>query len=144
MSEEDVKTVMRHPFTAIGSDGATSNPTGKRGEDKIHPRTYGTFPRVLGHYARDEGVLSLEEAVRRMTSLPATRLRLQDRGTIREGNYADLVAFDPQTIKDTATYAEPHSFAKGIEHVWVNGTPVVRNGQNTKRLPGKILRRDEV
>jgi N-acyl-D-amino-acid deacylase len=140
MSEEDVKTVMRHPFTAIGSDGATSSPTGKRGEDKIHPRTYGTFPRVLGHYVREERVLPLEEAIRRMTSLPASRLRLQDRGRVREGNYADLVAFDPNTIRDTATYPEPHAFAKGIEHVWVNGTPVLQNGKHTQRLPGRILR----
>ena len=141
MSEEDVKTVMRHPFTAIGSDSAAISPHGKRSQDKIHPRAYGTFARVLGHYARDEGLFPLEEGVRRMTSLPAQRLRLSDRGTIHGGAFADLVAFDPARIIDTATYPEPHAFARGVQHVWVNGKAVIERGRHTGALPGRVLRR---
>jgi N-acyl-D-amino-acid deacylase len=140
MSEDDVKTVMHHPCTAIGSDSATASPNGSRGKDKIHPRGYGTFPRVLGHYSRDEGVFPLEEAVRRMTSLPASRLRLKDRGVIREGAFADLVAFDPARILDEATYPDPHAYPVGIEGVWVNGEPVIWKGAHTGRKPGRVLR----
>jgi N-acyl-D-amino-acid deacylase len=140
MSEEDVKTVMRHPCTAIGSDAAATSPEGERGRDKIHPRAYGSFPRVLGLYSREEGVFPLEEAVRRMTSLPARRLRLKDRGVLREGSYADLVAFNPATVRDTATYAEPHSYPQGIDYVFVNGEPVIEKGRHTQRLPGRVLR----
>lgn len=140
MSEDDVKTVMRDPHTAIGSDAATTAPEGKRGQDKIHPRAYGTFPRVIGHYARDEKLFPLEEAVRKMTSLPAQRLKLKDRGQIREGFYADLVAFDPAHVSDTATYPEPHRFARGIEHVWVNGKKVWEQGRHTGSHPGRVLR----
>lgn len=140
MSEDDVKTVMSHPCTAIGSDAATTSPEGKRGQDKIHPRGYGTFPRVLGHYSRDEGLFPLEEAVRKMTSLPAQRLKLKDRGLLKEGCYADLVAFDPARILDTATYPHPHSFAEGIGSVWVNGQLVWEQGRHTEALPGRVLR----
>ncbi len=140
MSEEDVRTVMSHPVTSIGSDAATTAPDGRRGQDKVHPRTYGTFPRVLGHYARDEGLFQVEEAVRRMTTLPASRLKLTDRGRIAEGFHADLVAFDPALVADTATYPDPHSFPRGIERVWVNGVAVVANGAHTGALPGRVLR----
>ncbi|MBW3625641.1 MAG: amidohydrolase family protein, partial [Armatimonadetes bacterium] len=139
-SEDDVKTVMRHPCTAIGSDAATTSPDGRRGQDKIHPRGYGTFPRVLGHYSRDEGLFPLEEAVRKMTGLPARRLKLKDCGLLKEGYYADLVAFDPARVSDTATYPEPHCYARGIEHVWVNGQLVWEKGKHTGALPGKVLR----
>jgi N-acyl-D-aspartate/D-glutamate deacylase len=141
MSEEDVKTVMRHPCTAIGSDAATTALSGKRAEDKIHPRGYGTFPRVLGHYARDEALFPLEEAVRKMTGLPAARLKLKDRGMVKEGYFADLVAFDPARVIDTATYPEPHSFAEGIDHVWVNGRKAWEKGRHTGARSGRVLRR---
>jgi N-acyl-D-aspartate/D-glutamate deacylase len=135
MDEADVRTVLRHPTTMIGSDGipaAGANP---------HPRLYGTFPRVLGRYARAEGLLSLEEAVHRMTGFPATKFQLRDRGFIRAGLYADLVLFDPQTVIDTGTYTDPRRYPVGIRHVFVNGVQVVRDGQHTGARPGRALRR---
>ena len=140
MSEEDVRLVMRHPCVAIGSDAAATAPGGDRGLDKIHPRAYGTFPRVLGHYTRDERVLTLEDAVRKMTSLPAARIGFTDRGRIAEGAFADLVAFDPERVRDTATYQAPHSFPVGIPWVWVNGTAVIEEGRHTGATPGQVLR----
>ena len=135
MDEGDVRTVLRHPTTMIGSDGIPS--TGAN----PHPRLYGTFPRVLGRYARTEALLSLEEAVYRMTGFPATKFRLRDRGFVRAEYYADLVLFDPTTIMDTATYAAPRQYPAGIRHVFVNGTQVVRDGQHTGARPGRALRR---
>jgi dihydroorotase/N-acyl-D-amino-acid deacylase len=135
MDEQDVRTVMRHPTTMIGSDGI---PT-LRG--KPHPRLYGTFARVLGHYARELGVLPMHEAVHRMTGFPARRFGLADRGLVRPGAVADLVLFDPQRIADVATYAEPHRPPAGIAHVFVNGVAVVRDGAHTGARPGRALRR---
>ncbi len=135
MNEADVRMVMHHPTTMIGSDGVPSV------GGKPHPRLYGTFPRVLGRYAREEGVLSLEEAIHRMSGFPATKFRLLDRGFIREGAYADLVLFDPKTILDTGTYADPRQYPKGIHHVFVNGVQVVQSGQHTRARPGRALRR---
>lgn len=134
MSEDDVRTVMAHPSTMIGSDGIPTI------GGKPHPRLYGTFPRVLGHYARDERVLSLEEAVHRMTGLPAAKFGLAGRGTIEPGAWADLVLFDPTTINDIATYESPRQHPTGIRAVWVNGTPVVRDGCHTGERPGRALR----
>ena len=108
---------------------------------KPHPRYYGTYPRILGKYVREEGVLTLENAIRKMTSFPAQRLGLLDRGLLKEGLWADVVVFDPETVKDKATYLDPHQFPEGILHVLVNGQIVVANGQQTGRLPGKVLRR---
>jgi N-acyl-D-amino-acid deacylase len=135
MSEDDVRTVLRHPTTMIGSDGIPT-PGGKP-----HPRLYGTFARVLGHYARDEGVLSLAEAVHRMTGMPAAAFGLADRGTIRVGAAADLVLFDPATIDDVATYDDPRRHPSGIRSVWVNGVAVVADGAPTGARPGRTLRR---
>jgi N-acyl-D-amino-acid deacylase len=135
MDEEDVRTVMRHPTTMIGSDGIPTQ------GGKPHPRLYGTFPRVLGRYARDLRILSMEEAVYRMTGLPATKFRLEGRGFVREGAYADLVLFDPSAVLDRATYADPRSFPDGIRHVFVNGAAVVREGRHTGGRPGRALRR---
>ena len=135
MDEADVRTVMCHPTTMIGSDGvpaAGANP---------HPRLYGTFPRVLGRYTRMEGLLSLEEAVYRMTGFPATKFRLRDRGFVRAGFYADLVVFDPATIMDTGTYADPRQYPVGMRHVFVNGVQVMRDGRHTGARPGRALRR---
>jgi N-acyl-D-aspartate/D-glutamate deacylase len=126
----------------IGSDGATASPAGILGEDRSHPRTYGTFPRVLSLYVRDKGVISLQEAIRRMTSLPASRLRLEDRGVLREGMKADITIFDAGKVHDDATFDEPHRFASGIEHVLVNGRFALRDGElQAHTRAGAVLRR---
>jgi N-acyl-D-amino-acid deacylase len=135
MCEDDVRTVMAHPSTMIGSDGIPTL------GGKPHPRLYGTFARVLGHYARDVRTLSLQEAVHRMTGLPAGKFALAHRGNIRPGAFADLVLFDPGTIDDIATYESPRQHPTGIAMVWVNGTVVVRDGSHTGTRPGHALRR---
>ncbi len=141
MSEDDVRRVLRSPNGMVGSDGSAVAPWGVLGEGKPHPRYYGTFPRVLGHYVR-EGVITLQEAVRKMTSAPAQRLGLRDRGLLREGFNADIAVFDPATVKDEATFTDPHRFASGIPFVIVNGTLVVEEGDHTGALPGKPLRKN--
>ena len=135
MDEADVRTVMRHRTTMIGSDGVPAAGA------KPHPRLYGTFPRVLGRYARAEGLLPLAEAVYRMTGFPATKFRLPERGFVRAGFYADLVVFDPATIMDTGTYADPRQYPAGMRHVFVNGVPVMRDGRHSGARPGRALRR---
>lgn len=140
MSEDDVRRVLRSPYGMVGSDGSAVSPRGVLGEGKPHPRYYGTFPRVLGHYVR-EGVITLQEAVRKMTSAPAQRLGLRDRGLLREGFKADIAVFDPATVKDEATFTDPHRFASGIMFVMVNGTLVVEDGDHTGALPGRPLRK---
>ena len=141
MSEDDVINVMKHPRTVIGSDGIAVAPHGDLGKGKPHPRFYGTFPRLIGRYVREKKVLSLEEAVSKMTSLSARKLRLADRGQIKAGAKADLVVFDYRKIIDKATYQDPHQFPEGIMHVLVNGKFVVRDGEQTDELPGRILRK---
>jgi N-acyl-D-amino-acid deacylase len=138
MSEDDVKEVMQHPLVSIGTDGSGINP-GAGG--KPHPRTYGTFPRVLETYVREENILSLEEAIRKMTSLPARRLKRSEMGLVRPGCVADLVVFNPETVSAAATYQEPHRYAKGISQVIVNGQVVIENGVDTGATAGKVLRR---
>ena len=138
LDEADVRTVMAHPLTSFISDASAISP-GAGG--KPHPRTYGTFPRVLGKYVREEKLLSLEDAVRKMTSLPAGKIGLKGRGIIGEGLWADIVIFDPATIIDRATFSEPHQYPDGISHVIVNGHMVVENGSLTGARPGRILRR---
>jgi N-acyl-D-aspartate/D-glutamate deacylase len=125
----------------VGSDGLYTGRPGQPGRGRPHPRHFGTFPRVLGRYARDEGVLTLAEAVRKMTSLSADALGLADRGRIRVGAAADLVVFDPATIADRATFETPHMAPRGIGAVVVNGAPVVLDGEPTGVAPGRILRR---
>ncbi len=141
MDEEDVKTVMRSPIGMVGSDGSAISPKGILGVGKPHPRYYGTFPRVLGHYARDERVITVEEAVRKMTSAPAQRLGLRDRGLLREGFKADVVVFDPAKVRDEATFTDPHRFPTGIPYVVCNGVFTVDGGKHTGALPGRMLRR---
>lgn len=141
MSEEDVEFILNDPHTMIGSDGVANDPASEMAEDKTHPRTYGTYPRVFARYVREREVLSLSEAVRRMTSLPAQRLRLTDRGTLRVGAKADITVFDPHTIQDCATFDEPHQFPAGVHHVLVNGRLALENGVQTDVLSGKVLRR---
>ncbi|NJD10889.1 MAG: D-aminoacylase [Gemmatimonadetes bacterium] len=137
LDEQDVRRIMTHPFTMIASDGRLAQP----GQAQPHPRSYGTFPRVLGEYARERGVLSLAAAVHKMTQLPAARLGLSDRGVLRVGAYADVVVFDPQTVKDLATFTEPLQYPAGIETVVVNGAVAVEGGQTTGLRAGRVLTR---
>jgi len=134
MSEEDVRTIMKHRLQMFCTDGLL--PPGKS-----HPRVYGTYPKVLGKYVREEQIMTLEEAIRKMTSYPAQRLRLKDRGAIRIGAAADLVVFDSYRIMDRATYEEPNRYPEGIEYVIVNGQVTVERGKHTGVLAGEVLRR---
>ncbi|MCG0276218.1 MAG: D-aminoacylase [Thermosediminibacteraceae bacterium] len=140
MDEEDVKKVLTSPFSMIGSDGSALAPYGILSGSHPHPRNYGTFPRVLARYVREQGILTLEEAVRKMTSFPARRLGLWDRGIIMEGMAADIVIFDLDKVKDMATYENPKTYPKGIVHVIVNGVPVISEGKHTGARPGRVLR----
>ena len=135
MSEDDVQTVMRHPSTMIGSDGIPSL------EGRPHPRLYGTFARVLGHYARDVGVFSLAEAVHRMTGFPARKFGFANRGVVAEGAWADLVVFDPASVIDVGTYEDPKHPPAGIEQVFVAGRHAVKNAVQTQERAGHTLRR---
>lgn len=139
LDEGDVERIMRHPQTMIASDGRLTRP----GEGHPHPRWYGTFPRVLGYYVREKGVLTLEEAVRKMTSMPADRIGLADRGRVAEGGIADLVIFDPATVIDRATFEDPHQYPDGIDYVLVNGVVTVDGGEFRDVRPGRVLRRGQ-
>jgi N-acyl-D-aspartate/D-glutamate deacylase len=139
MSEEDVRTAMAHPLVSFGSDGVAVRPDGPLGKGKPHPRWYGTFPRILGHYVRDEGVLPLEGAVHKMTWQNAGKLGITDRGLVRPGMAADIMVFDPATVIDKATFSDPHQYPVGINYVIVNGAVVIDNGEHTGALPGKII-----
>lgn len=141
LDEADVCRVLAHPLGMIGSDGSVAAPYGPLSEGKPHPRSYGTHPRVLGRYVRDLGLLTWEEAVRKMTSAPAQRLGLAAKGIVRPGLDADLVVFDPATVSDRATFEEPHQYPDGIEHVLVNGELVVSGGNHLGALPGHVLSR---
>jgi N-acyl-D-amino-acid deacylase len=140
MNEEDVRTAMRQPWVSFGSDSGSPTPEARAKNQAQHPRAYGTFARVLGHYSRDEHLFSLEEAVRRMTSQAADRAHLTDRGVLRPGMKADVVVFDPATIRDVATFDDPHHFSEGVVDVVVNGVPVLRGGKMTGALPGRTIR----
>jgi N-acyl-D-amino-acid deacylase len=142
MGEDNLQMVLRHPAVMIGSDGSARAPYGPLGEGKAHPRNYGTFPRVLGRYARELGVLSLPEAVHKMTGLPAGRLGLSDRGQLAPGMRADVVLFNPETVCDTATFAEPYQYPQGIDYVFVNGQMVISPQGHTGALPGRVLALD--
>ena len=141
MAEEDVQEIMRSPTVLVGSDGTSLAPYGTTSQGKPHPRFYGTFPRVLGRYVRDLGLLSLPQAIYKMTGGSAAALRLVDRGLLREGYHADMTIFDPQTIAERATYDDPHQYAAGISTVIVNGVVVIDGGEHTGALPGQVLRR---
>lgn len=137
MSEENVRTKLTLPYMKFGTDAGARNPALAQG--RPHPRAYGTYPRILGRYVRDEGVLTLEEAVRKSSWAVAQRIGIPDRGLVVEGFHADLVVFDPATIRETSTFDEPHQLAHGMHHVLVNGVPVIRNGQATDARPGRFL-----
>lgn len=141
MSAENVERVLSHPLVMIGSDGASMAPEGPAAARQPHPRSYGTFPRVLGHFVRERGLFDLATAVRKMTSMPAEQVGLADRGRIAQGMKADLVLFDASTVADEATYDDPHRYPTGIRHVLVNGEPVVAAGEHTGARPGRILRK---
>ena len=141
MSEDDVREILRSPTVFVGSDSFALSPSGITGTGKPHPRTYGTFPRVLGHYVRDLRLLSLPTAIYKMTGGPAAALGLIERGLIRENYRADITVFDPETIADRATYDDPHQYPTGIETVVVNGIIVVDGGEHVGTRPGHVLRR---
>lgn len=140
IGEADIERVMTHPLTMIGSDGSARPTSGPLAAGKPHPRGYGTFPRVLGHYVRERKLLNLETAIHKMTGLPAAKLGLNDRGVLKVGATADLVLFDPATVTDRATYTDPHQTPGGIDAVWVNGVLAVDGGQLTGKLGGRVLR----
>ena len=139
-SEENVRKVMARPWVSVGSDGGSLAPEGAFLKSSTHPRSYGTFARVLGKYVRDEKIISLEEAVRRMTSLPSATLGLERRGALLPGHFADVVVFDPATIQDHATFEDPHRYATGVRHVFVNGVQVIRDSEHTGATPGRVVR----
>ncbi|MBZ5534876.1 MAG: D-aminoacylase [Acidobacteriia bacterium] len=140
MSEEDVRAALRMPWVAVDCDYGASNPTGILADEKPHPRAYGTFPRILGKYVRDEKVLPLEVAIQKMTSVAARHVGLRDRGMIKEGNFADLTVFDPARVSDKATFENPHQFPVGIEYVLVNGRLELEHGEQNATLAGQPLR----
>ena len=139
MSEENVKKQIALPWMSFGSDAGSMAPEGVFLNSNPHPRAYGNFARLLGKYVRDEQVISLEEAVHKLTQLPANNLKIKKRGTLSVGNYADVVLFDPGTINDRATFEQPHQYAEGMIHVFVNGTQVLRDGEHTGAFPGRVV-----
>ena len=139
MTEDNVKKILRRPWVSLASDAASIAAEGVFLKASTHPRAYGNFARLLGKYVREEKVISLQEAVRRLTGLPATNLGLDHRGFLKEGMFADVVVFDPRTIKDRATYDDPHRYAVGMKHVFVNGVQVLKDGEHTGAKPGRAL-----
>jgi N-acyl-D-aspartate/D-glutamate deacylase len=139
MSEDDLKAAMRYPWVSVGTDAAALRPDGPLGRGQPHPRAYGTFPRILGRYVREERVITLSEAVRRMTSLAAEQMRIKERGLLRSGYFADVVVFDPGTVNDRATYEQPHQYPAGIEYVIVNGVLTIDKGEHTSARAGRAL-----
>jgi N-acyl-D-amino-acid deacylase len=140
MSQPDVTLALQQPWVAIDNDSEGTSPEGILGQAHPHPRAYGTFPRVLAKYVREEKVLSLEDAIRKFSALPAQRMRLTDRGVLKAGMWADVVIFDPATVHDRATFDNPNQLSEGMDYVLVNGVPVIDQGKMTGSLPGKVLR----
>ena len=140
MNEEDVRTALKHPLVSVDTDSSARAEDGPLSETKSHPRAWGTFPRILGKYVREEALLTLEEAVRKMTSRPAARVKLMDRGILRAGMAADITVFDPATISDVATFEDPTHYSVGVRYVFVNGRAVVSEGEITDERPGRVLR----
>jgi N-acyl-D-aspartate/D-glutamate deacylase len=139
MAEENVRRQLQLPWITIGTDAGGLDPAWAKALGPYHPRAYGSYPRILGKYVREERVISLEEAIRKMSSAVANRLGLQERGLLRKGFYADVVIFDPETIGDRATFEEPHQLSVGVRDVWVNGAQVLKDGRHTKAKPGQVL-----
>jgi N-acyl-D-amino-acid deacylase len=140
MSEPDVELALEQPWVSICNDSQGTAPDGLLGREHPHPRAYGTFPRILRMYVREENKLRLEDAIRKFSALPAQKLKLSDRGVLKKGMWADVVVFDPATIRDVATFEKPNQLSEGMRFVLVNGVPVIENGKQTNALPGKVLR----
>jgi N-acyl-D-amino-acid deacylase len=140
MSEDNITLQLRQPWVSLGSDASFMSAEAVFLKTSTHPRAYGNFARLLGKYVRDEHVISIEEAIRRMTSLPADNLRIKDRGRLATGKFGDVVVFDPKTIADRATYETPHQYAVGVRDVWVNGVQVLKDGEHTGAKPGRVVR----
>lgn len=140
MSEPDVELALKQPWTSICNDSQGTATDGILGKEHPHPRAYGTFPRILRKFVREDKLLTLPEAIRKFSALPAQKMRLADRGVIKAGMWADIVIFDPETVRDKATFEEPNQLSEGMEYVLVNGTPVIENGKMTNALPGRVLR----
>ena len=143
MSEDNVRRQVATPWITFGSDGGAPAPEEPFTATSTHPRAYGNFARLLGRYVRDEGLIPMQQAIHRLTGLPASRLRIERRGTLKAGAFADIVVFDPATIRDLATFDRPHQLAEGVRHVWVNGTRVVSDGNHTGTKPGRFVRRSD-
>jgi dihydroorotase/N-acyl-D-amino-acid deacylase len=140
MSEPDVSLALRQPWVSIDNDSQGTAPDGLLGREHPHPRAYGTFPRILRKYVREEKLLTLEEAIRKFSALPAQKMRLADRGVLKQGLWADIVVFDPDTIRDRATFENPNQLSEGMQYVLVNGVPVISGGKMTNALPGRVVR----
>jgi N-acyl-D-amino-acid deacylase len=140
MAEDNIKKQIRQPWVSFGSDAESMAPEGVFLKSNPHPRAYGNFARLFARYVREEKVITVEEAVRRLTSLPATNLKLQRRGALKSGYYADVVVFDPATIQDHATFEKPHQYSTGVKHVFVNGVHVLKDGEHTGATPGRFVR----
>ena len=140
MDENDVQYALKQPWVSVGSDSGSPTPADRAANNAVHPRGYGSFARVAGHYVRDVKLFTLEEAVRKMTSQAADRAHLEDRGILRPGMKADIVVFDANAIRDVSTFEDPHHFSEGVSDVIVNGVPVLRDGAATNALPGRTIR----
>ena len=140
MSEPDIALALQQPWVSVDNDSQGTAPDGLLGREHPHPRSYGTFPRILRKYVREEHKLTLEDAIRKFSALPAQQMRIADRGVIKEGMWADIAVFDPATIHDVATFENPNQLSVGMEYVLVNGVPVISEGKMTNALPGKVLR----
>jgi N-acyl-D-amino-acid deacylase len=140
MSEDNMKKQIRLPWLSFGSDAASMSAEGVFLKTSTHPRAYGNFARLLGKYVRDEHVIPLEDAIRKLTSLPAQTLQITERGQLTTAYFADIVVFDPKTIAEHATYDKPQQYATGIKDVWVNGVQVMKDGEHTGQKPGRVVR----
>jgi len=139
MGEENIKKQIRQPWVSFGSDAASMAPEGVFRKNSAHPRFYGNFARLLGKYVREEKIITVSEAVRRLSGLPAMNLGLDHRGLLQRGMFADVVVFDPRTIADRATFEQPHQYSIGVKHVFVNGAHVLKDGEHTGAKPGRAL-----
>lgn len=144
MSEDNLRLQIRQPWMSFGSDAGASAPEGVFLKSSTHPREYGNFANLLGRYVREEKLIPLEEAVRRLTSLPATNLGIANRGALKDGYFADVVIFDPGTTAAHSTYDNPRQYATGVQHVFVNGTQVLKDGEHTNAKPGRVVIRAPV
>nr|HPZ86733.1 amidohydrolase family protein [Flavihumibacter sp.] len=140
MDEENVKKEMKQPWVSFGSDAGSYTPSGVFLKSAVHPRAYGNFARVLGKYVRDEKVITLPDAIRKLSKLSAEKLKLKKRGELAPGYYADIVIFDPQKIEDHATFEKPHQYATGMIDVFVNGVQVLKDGEHTNAKPGRFIK----